>query len=230
VGDIALANGAELIVSTDPISLGVLAPPAQYGATFACGDYHSLGIHMQCGGGQGGFISTHDEMKYVAEYKDKMYGLTKTIKKGEYGFGNVLLDRTSFGSREKAKEYTGTSNALWALTAGVYLALMGPKGMEEIGQTIMQEAQYTAKRMSQLNGVKLTFRGPFFKEFLINFDDSGKSVREINKALLEYKIFGGKDISGEFPELGQSALYCVTEIITKEDIDRLVDALKDIIP
>lgn len=229
-GNIALENDAELIVSIDPISLGVLAPPAQYGATFACGDYHSLGIHMQCGGGQGGFIATHDEMKYVAEYKDKMYGLTKTIKKGEYGFGNVLFDRTSFGSREKAKEYTGTSNALWALTAGVYLALMGPKGMEEIGQTIMQKAQYTAKRMSQLNGVKLTFHGPFFKEFLINFDDSGKSVREINKALLEYKIFGGKDVSVEFPELGQSALYCVTEIITKEDIDRLVDALKDIIP
>jgi glycine dehydrogenase subunit 1 len=229
-GNIALENDAELIVSIDPISLGVLAPPSQYGATFACGDYHSLGIHMQCGGGQGGFIATHDEMKYVAEYKDKMYGLTKTIKKGEYGFGNVLFDRTSFGSREKAKEYTGTSNALWALTAGVYLALMGPKGMEEIGQTIMQKAQYTAKRMSQLNGVKLTFHGPFFKEFLINFDDSGKSVREINKALLEYKIFGGKDVSVEFPELGQSALYCVTEIITKEDIDRLVDALKDIIP
>jgi glycine dehydrogenase subunit 1 len=229
VGDIALENDAEFIVSIDPISLGVLAPPAQYGATFACGDYHSLGIHMQCGGGQGGFIATHDEMKYVAEYKDKMYGLTKTIKEGEYGCGNVLFDRTSFGSRERAKEYTGTSNALWALTAGVYLALMGPKGMEEIGQTIMQKAQYTAKRMSQLNGVKLSFHGPFFKEFLINFDDSGKSVKEINKALLEYKIFGGKDISREFPELGQSALYCVTEIITKEDIDRFVDALNDII-
>ena len=230
IGDIALENGAEFIVSTDPISLGVLAPPAQYGATFACGDYHSLGIHMQCGGGQGGFIATHDEMKYVAEYKDKMYGLTKTIKEGEYGFGNVLFDRTSFGSREKAKEYTGTSNALWALTAGVYLALMGPRGMEEIGQTIMQKAQYTAKRMSQLKGVELSFRGPFFKEFLINFDDSGKSVREINKALLEYKIFGGKDVSGEFPELGQSALYCVTEVMAKEDSDRLIDALKDIIP
>jgi glycine dehydrogenase subunit 1 len=229
VGDIALENNTEFIVSIDPISLGVLAPPAQYEATFACGDYHSLGIHMQCGGGQGGFIATHDDMKYVAEYKDKMYGLTKTIKEGEYGFGNVLFDRTSFGSREKAKEYTGTSNALWALTAGVYLALMGPKGMEEIGQTIMQKAQYTAKRMSQLKGVKLSFHGPFFKEFLINFDDSGKSVREINKALLEYRIFGGKDISGEFPELGQSALYCVTEIITKEDIDRLIDALTEII-
>ena len=93
----------------------------------------------------------------------------------------------------------------------------------------MQKAQYTAKRMAQLKGVNLVHPGPFFKEFLINFDDTGKSVREINKALLEYRIFGGKDISGEFPELGQSALYCVTEIIAKEDIDRFIDALKDII-
>jgi glycine dehydrogenase subunit 1 len=229
-GEIARENGAEFIVSTDPISLGVLAPPAQYGATFTCGDYHALGIHMQCGGGQGGFIATHDEMRYLVEYKDKMYGLTKTIKEGEYGFGNVLFARTSFESREKGKEYTGTSNALWAITAGAYLALMGPGGMREIGRTIMQKAQYAARRLSDLPGVRLAFRGPFFKEFLVNFDDSGKTVGEINRALLEHKIFGGKDISGEFPELGQSALYCVTEIITKEDIDRLVHVLEKTIP
>jgi len=228
IGRIAREDGAEFIVSTDPISLGVIAPPAQYGATFACGDYHPLGIHMQCGGGKGGFIATHDDMKYVSEFKDKMYGLTETVEQGEYGFGNVLFDRTSFGSREKAKEYTGTSNALWAITAGVYLALMGPKGMEEIGQTIMHKAQYTAKRMCQLRGVKHAFSGPFFKEFVVNFDHTGKSVREINKALLDYEIFGGKDLSGEFPELGQSALYCVTEIVTKEDIDKLSYALEEI--
>jgi glycine dehydrogenase subunit 1 len=228
-GEIARENGAEFIVSTDPIALGVLAPPAQYGATFACGDYHSLGIHMQCGGGLGGFIATHDEMKYLVEYKDKMYGLTNTVKEGEYGFGNVLFARTSFQSREKAREYTGTSNALWALTAGVYLALMGPEGMREIGQTIMQKAQYAARRFSDLPGVRIALQGPFFKEFLVNFDHSGKTVSEINRELLQHKIFGGKDVSGEFPELGQSALYCVTEIITEEDIERLVFALKKII-
>jgi glycine dehydrogenase subunit 1 len=227
-GEIARENGAEFIVSTDPISLGVLAPPAQYGATITCGDYHPLGIHMQCGGGQGGFIATHDDMKYVVEYKDKMYGLTKTVEAGEYGFGNVLFDRTSFGSREKAKEYTGTSNALWALTAGVYLALMGPQGMKEIGQTIMQKSQYAAKRISQVPGARLVYPGPFFKEFLVSFDDTGKTVSEINKALLDYKIFGGKDVSREFPELGESALYCLTEVRTKADIDHLVDALAEI--
>ncbi len=229
IGEIAKENGAEFIVSADPISLGVISPPALYGATIACGDYHSLGIHMQCGGGQGGYIATHGGMKYVAEYKDKMYGLTKTVKDGEYGFGSVLFDRTSFASRERAKEFTGTASALWAITAAVYLSLMGPQGMKEVGQTIMQKAQYGAKRLAQLDGVQLKFASPFFKEFVVNFDQSGKTVREINRSLLRFKIFGGKDLSGDFPEMGESSLYCVTEMTTREDINRLLYALKEIL-
>ncbi len=229
IGKIADKNGAEFIVYTDPISCGVLSPPAQYGATFACGDFHALGVHMQCGGGQGGFVATPDDMKYIVEFKDLMFGITETVKEGEWGFGEVLFDRTSYGSREKGKEFTGTTTGLWAITAGVYLSLMGPKGMEEIGQTIMQKSQYAAKQISEIKRVKLVFNTPFFEEFVVNFDETGKSVGEINKALLAHKIFGGKDISNEFPKFGQSALYCVTEIMTKEDIDKLVHALEEII-
>lgn len=228
IGKIASDNGAEFVVYTDPISLGAIAPPAQYGATFACGDFQPLGVHMHCGGGQGGFIATGSDMKYINEYTDLMFGLTETVKEGEYGFGEVLFDRTSYGSREKGKEFTGTTTGLWAITAGVYLALMGPRGMEEIGQAIMQKSQYAAKGISELKGVGPVFGGPFFKEFLVNFDDTGKSVQEINKALLDHEIFGGKDISTEFPEFGQSALFCVTEVKTKEDIDRLVHALEKV--
>jgi len=229
IGKAAQENGAEFVVYTDPIALGALAPPAQYGATLACGDFHSLGNHMQCGGGQGGFIATPDEMRYISEFKDLMFGITETVKEGEYGFGEVLFDRTSYGSREKGKEFTGTSTGLWAITAAVYLTLMGPQGMTEIGQTIMQKAQYAAKQISGLKGVELVFEGtPFFKEFAVNFDKTNKSVAQINKALLEHKIFGGKDISAEFPALGQSALYCVTEIMTKEEIDKLVSALAEV--
>jgi glycine dehydrogenase subunit 1 len=164
-------------------------------------------------------------MKYIAEFKDQMYSLTETVEEGEHGFGVVLFDRTTFGSREKAKEFTGTTTGLWAITAAVYLSLMGPKGMQEVGQSIMQKAQYAAKQISHLKGIKLVFPTPFFKEFLVNFDQTGNSVKEINKILLHHKIFGGKDISSEFSKFGQSALYCVTEIMTKEDIDRLVEAL-----
>ena len=112
VGEMAREAGAEFVVSTDPIALGVMAPPAHYGATIACGDYQCLGMHIQCGGGKAGFIACGDDIRYVSEFKDKMYGVTQTVEEGEYGFGHVLFGRTSFGSREKAKEYSGTSVAL----------------------------------------------------------------------------------------------------------------------
>jgi glycine dehydrogenase subunit 1 len=75
----------------------------------------------------------------------------------------------------------------------------------------------------------LGLSSPFFKEFVVSFDRTGSTVEKINRALLERKIFGGKDLSGEFPSMGQSALYCVTETKTKEDIDTLVGALEEVI-
>ena len=229
VGEVARAGGAEFVVYTDPISLGVVAPPAQYGATIACGDFQPLGMHMQAGGGQGGFIATGSDMRYVSEFKDLMFGITETVREGEYGFGEVLFERTSYGSREKGNEYTGTTTGLWAITAAVYLSLMGPKGMRETGQTIMQMSQYAARRIGALNGVELGIGTPFFKEFVVNFDGTGSTVKKINDGLLERKIFGGKDLSGEFPDYGQSALYCVTETKTKDDVDALVGALGEVI-
>jgi glycine dehydrogenase subunit 1 len=227
VGKIARENGAEFIVYVDPISLGIVAPPAQYGATITCGDFHPLGTPMTAGGGQGGFIATGDDMKYISQFKDLMFGIADTVEPGEYGFGEVLFDRTSYGSREKGNEFTGTSTGIWAITVAVYLSLMGPRGMEETGRTIMQMSQYAAKQLSKVKGVKLKFKSPFFKEFVLNFDKTGKSVAKINKKLLSKKIFGGTDLSKQFPELGQSALYCVTETKSMDDVQRLVGALKE---
>ena len=228
IGKIARGKNAEFIVYVDPICLGVLAPPAQYGATITCGDFHPLGMHMYAGGGQGGFIATGDGMKYISQFKDLMFGIADTVERGEYGFGEVLFDRTSYGSREKGNEFTGTSTGIWAITVAVYLSLMGPKGMAETGRTIMQMSQYAAKQLSKVRGVKLKLRSPFFKEFVINFDKTGKTVARINNALLKHKIIGGKDLSKEFPELGQSALYCVTETKTMDDIQNLVNAFKEV--
>ncbi len=227
-GKIARDHGAEFIVYADPISLGVVAPPAQYGATIACGDFHPLGMHMCAGGAQGGFIATADLMKYITQFKDLMFGITETSEPGEYGFGEVLFDRTSYGSREKGNEFTGTSTGIWAITAAVYLSLMGPKGIEETGRTIMQMSQYAAKHLSKIRGVKLKFPSPFFKEFVVEFPKT-KTIAKINKGLLNHKIIGGKDLSKEFPELGQSALYCVTETKTMDDIQKLVSAVKEVI-
>ena len=223
-------RGAICIVAVDPISLGVLAPPADYGGDIVCGDIQPLGMHMQFGGGQAGFIATRDEGRYVMEYPSRLFGIAPTSVPGEYGFGDVAYERTSFAVREEGKEWVGTAAALWGITAGVYLALMGPQGMAEIGKGIMSRSRYAMLQMNRVNGVRAPlFGSPHFKEFTVNFDDTGMTVAEINKALLARQILGGKDLTDEFPELGHCALYCVTEVHTKADIDRLVSALKEVI-
>lgn len=230
ISKIAHDAGALLVVGVDPSSLGVLAPPSHYGADIACGDLQPLGIHMNAGGGLAGFIASRDEEEFVAEYPTQLWGITETTKEGEYGFGDVSFERTSYASRENAKDFLGTQTALWGITAGVYLALMGPKGMQELGEGIMQRVAYAQKKLNEIPGVKTPlFNSAHFKEFIVNFDDTGKTVAEINRKLLDFEIFGGKDLSKEFPELGNSALYCITEIHMKSDIDRLVDALKKLL-
>ncbi|QCJ41015.1 aminomethyl-transferring glycine dehydrogenase subunit GcvPA [Bacillus sp. S3] len=223
-------NGSLMVVGVDPISLGVIAPPSQYGADIVCGDLQPLGMHMNFSGGQAGFIATRDEVKFVQEYPSRLFGIVPTIKEGEYGFGDVAYDRTSFALREKGKESVGTQTALWGITAGVYLALLGPDGMQEVGQTIMQNSQYAVQQLNQISGVagsRLT--SPFFKEFIVDFNQTGLSVEQINQRLLEKNIFGGKDLSQEFPEFGQSALFCVTEVHMKEDIDTLIQSIKEVL-
>jgi glycine dehydrogenase subunit 1 len=207
-----------------------LRPPVEYGADIVCGDIQPLGMHMQFGGGQAGFIATRDEEEYVAEYPSRLFGIAPTSVPGEYGFGDVAYERTSFAVREEGKEWVGTAAALWGITAGVYLALMGPQGMAEIGEGIMARSRYAMLEMNKLEGVKApVFQSPHFKEFVVNFDGTGRTAAEINKALLAQEIFGGKDLTKEFPELGNSALYCVTEVHAKDDIDRLVNALKEVV-
>lgn len=229
VAEIAHKHGAEVIVGVDPSSLGVLTPPGEYGADIVCGEYQPFGIHMQWGGGLSGFITSRDDKRYVAEYPSLLFGLTSTIEEGEYGFGEVFYERTSYASREKGKDFIGTTTALYGIAAGVYMALLGPQGMRELGEGIMQRVQYTIGLLSEIKGLKVpVIKSPSFKEFVVNFDGTGKTVAQINKALLDKKIFGGKDLSKEFPEYGNSALYCVTEIHTKEDIKKLALALEEV--
>jgi glycine dehydrogenase subunit 1 len=226
IADALRANGSVFIVGVDPLSLGVLAPPSQYGADIACGDIQGVGNHMYFGGALGGFIGTRDEEKYVMEYPSRLFGICKTERAGEWGFGDVAYGRTSFAVREQGKEFVGTAAALYGISAAVYLSLMGPEGMRELDQNIMQKSQYAMKKLSELEGVRLRFDAFHFKEFVVDFSTTGRTVGEINSALLAQGIFGGKDLGDDFAELEGCALYAVTEVLTREDIDRLVDALR----
>ena len=230
ISRIAHDLGAICIVEADPMSLGVLTPPADYGADIVCGDIQPLGMHMQFGGGHAGYIATHDDEAYVMEYPSRMFGIAPTSVPGEYGFGDVAYERTSFAIREEGKEWVGTAAALWGITAGVYLALMGPQGMVEMGEGLMSRSRYAMRHIDRIPGVRVpVWKAPHFREFVADFTDTGKTVEEINEGLLDRKIFGGKDLTDECPELGATALLCVSEAHTREDIDQLTAALKEIV-
>jgi len=230
ISEMAHQNGALAVVGVDAISLGVLSPPSRYGADIVCGEAQSLGVHMSCGGGLCGFIGSPDDQRYLAQYPTIMETIGPTENEDEFGFGWAIWEQTSYVKRELSDDFAGTSTGLWAITAGVYLSLMGPQGMVDVGRTIMQKSHYAIQRLSRIKGVKVPlFKATAFKEFVVNFDQTHKSVSQINKALLDKKIFGGKDISGEFPELGQSALYCVTEVTSKEEIDNLAASIEEIV-
>jgi glycine dehydrogenase subunit 1 len=230
IADLVHGQGALLVVGVDPISLGVITPPAQYGADLVCGDIQSLGNHMSFGGGMGGFIASRDEEKLVLEYPSRLFGISGTEVVGEHGFGDVAYERTSFAHREQGKEFVGTAAALHGITAAVYLSLMGPAGMRDLGVHLLQKAQYLAGRLRSLPGVKApALDAPFFKEFTVDFTGTGRTVAELNQALLQHRIFGGLDLSADFPALGQAALYCVTEQVSQEEIDRFITILDGIL-
>ena len=229
ISAIARKNGVETIVGVDPISLGILKAPADYGADIVVGTTQTLGVHMNTGGGVGGFIASRDEEKYVREYCTLNISITETRRQGEFGFGLSCAHQTSYGMREEGKDWTGTSTYLWAIAGAVYMSLLGPRGFREVGDLIIQQAHYAADRLGKIEGLRIVFPSGFFKEFVVDFSGTGKSVAAINAALRDRGIFGGKDLTSEFPELGQCALYCVTEVHAKEDIDLLADRLREVL-
>ena len=229
IGELAHAVGAEYVVYADPSSLGIAEPPADYGADISCGEIQPLGIHMSFGAGLGGYLATRQEEKYVMNYPHHLHNIFKNSK-GQFGYARALPERTSYYVRDKGVEYLGTCVGLWTVTAAVYLALMGPEGIRELGENILYKSNYAQRKLAGLKGVTLPYAASHsFMEFVLNLDGTGKSVAEVNKALLARHIFGGYDLSREMPQLGQSMLVCVTEKTALSDIDKLADALAEIL-
>lgn len=223
----ARAAGAETIVGVDPISLGILEAPGNYGADMVVGSTQPLGVHMYGGGGLGGFIASRDEPAYAREYPTLMLSIAETVA-GERGFGMMLMHQSSYGSREEGKDWTGNSTYLWAIANAVYMSLLGPAGFRELGELIVSRAHYAARLLDAIANVAVPHGTGFFKEFVVDFEATGKTVAQINDGLLQRRIFGGLDLSSHFPDLGQSALYCVTELHTAEDIETLAGAVQEV--
>lgn len=228
IAEFAHAKGALCIAQTEVASLGIVESPANLGADIVCGDIQPLGMHQQFGGGQAGFIACRNEVKILEQLPTYMYGICRTEEEGKYGWGRAMNYRCSHGSREKANEYFGTVAGLWAITAGIYLASMGPQGMYDLGASILQKTAYAIKVLRQIQDITVDPYGGCFQEFIVDYSDTGLTAAQVNKQLLDYGIFGGKDLSRDFPELGQSALFCISELTTEEEIEMLRSALSEI--
>ncbi|MEX2650197.1 MAG: aminomethyl-transferring glycine dehydrogenase subunit GcvPA [Alphaproteobacteria bacterium] len=217
--------GALLVVGVDPLALGVLAAPADWGADIVTGDIQPLGIHMQAGGGAAGFIATRDEERFVAELPTTLISAAPA-EGGGLGFAWSTPERTSYDTRHEATDYYGTTQWLWGIGAAVYLSLMGPKGLAELAEGIMQRTAYAAGALAGIKGVRVPHRDQaLFREFVLDLGPSGRTVAQVDRALLECGIVGGYDLSRALPALGQAMLVCVTEVHGKDDIDRLAGVL-----
>jgi len=231
IAHLAHEVGALLIASVNPVSLGLLAAPGEYGADIACGEGQPLGMTQSCGGATMGILAVNDSDRFLELMPSFMVGISNTSVPGELAFSwHTLWERMLYSTRDHARSFTGTSSWLWGISAAVYMALLGFEGIKQLGKTNMQKTHYAIDILSRIPGLKTPlFSSTHFNEFVINFDGTDKNVAAINKALFEEGILGGKDLTLDFPNLGQSALYCVTEVHQKEDIDRLADVLRKII-
>lgn len=223
----AHAHGALFLVGLDPTSLGILKPPGEYGADIVIGEAQPLGNPMNYGGPLLGIMACRDDMILIRQMPGRIIGLTTTQDGKRSGFCMTMQTREQHIRREKATSNICSNEALCALASAVYMSLLGPEGLRELGEIVLSKARYAMELISKIKGIKTpVFKSYHFKEFTVGFDKIGLSVKEVNDRLLERNIHGGKDISSEFPELGQTALFCVTEIHSKEEIQNLAEALE----
>jgi len=229
IGDATHRNDALFIVGVDPISLGILNPPGEYGADIVIGEGQPLGNKMNFGGPLLGIFACRGE-RLLRQMPGRIIGMTTTVDGSQRAYCMVLQTREQHIRREKATSNICSNEALCAVAAAVYLALLGPKGLKSLCRTILTKSQYAMKRLSEIKGLRTpVFDAPHFKEFTVNFERSDKTAEEIHRGLLRKRIHGGKIVSREFPELRETALYCVTEIHSRQAIDMLAESLAEIL-
>jgi glycine dehydrogenase subunit 1 len=229
IGSLVHEGGGLLVVGSEPLSLGVLKPPGELGADVLVGEGQPLGNHMNYGGPLLGIFACRGEA-LLRQMPGRIIGKTTTQDGKQEAYCMALQTREQHIRRAKATSNICTNEALLALAASMYLSLLGPRGIVDICSVILDRTNYAINRLRRIPGVAApAFNAFHFMEFVINFDRCSKKVSEINSALLEAGIQGGLDLSGYFPELGQSGLYCFTEVHSHEDIDMLADKLFQIL-
>ncbi len=214
------APGALFIVVTNPMSLGLFKPPADYGADIVVGEGQPMGIPLSFGGPYLGFFCTRRE--FMRRIPGRIVGET-VDRDGKRGYVLTLKTREQDIRREKATSNICTNQGLMALCSCVYMSVMGKNGIQQAAHLCYQKAHYAAEKVGGLAGWKVWKDKPFFNEFVV---ECPAPVNEINDYLLdEHELIGGYDLGRDYPALHDHMLIACTENNTRDEIDALVEAL-----
>ncbi len=215
IGKIVKGNMSGYVISAEPISMALLKSPGECGADVAVGEAQPLGIPLSFGGPYLGFITT--TKKHMRKLVGRVVGKT-TDTQGRDAYVLTLQAREQHIRREKASSSICSNQALCALTATIYMAAMGKVGMQDIAKQCLSKAHYLAQKMTEIDGFKLKYSAEFFNEFVIESKVPSDSI--IAKCA-QHNILAGLKLSDN------EILWCATETNTKEDMDRLLNILRE---
>jgi glycine dehydrogenase subunit 1 len=213
--------GALFAVAVNPMALGLLKPPGEFGADIVTGEGQPLGIPLSYGGPYLGIFATRQE--FVRKMAGRLVGET-VDNRGQRAFVLTLTAREQHIRREKATSNICTNQGLIALAATVYMSALGKNGLRQVAELNYHKAHYAARRLSELPGYRLWSDQPFFNEFILSCPIPASEVIE---QLLEYGILGGYDLGQDYPQLENCILIAVTEMISQSDIDLLAASLAE---
>ena len=210
------AKGALLVLVCDPISLGILKTPGEYNADVAVGEGQALGNNLYLGGPYLGYFACRGSL--IRKMPGRLVAVTADTR-GRPGYVMTLQTREQHIRRERATSNICTNQALCALSACVYLSLLGKTGMRKVAELCLQKSHYAADGICGVDGFTRKFDGPFFKEFVVT---TPRPAEEVVRRLLKKNILAGVDLGFFDSKLKNELLVCVTEKRTREEIDRLV--------
>jgi glycine dehydrogenase subunit 1 len=208
------------IVIPLPISLGIITPPGEYGADIVVTEGQTLGIPQSFGGPGLGILAS--KKQWIRKMPGRIIGRTQDIE-GKQGFVMTLQTREQHIKREKATSNICTNEGLCAIAACVYLTIMGPQGLKEVGELCYSKAHYLAQKIQEIPGFSLTYGVPFFNEFLVHTPITAEKVVQ---DLIKDRIFAGVPISKFYKDRENELLIAVTEKRTKEEMDYFIERLR----
>jgi glycine dehydrogenase subunit 1 len=213
--------GALLVFVANPMALGMFKSPGELGADIVVGEGQPMGIPLSYGGPYLGYFAVRTE--YVRKIAGRIIGETVDLD-GKRAYVMTLRPREQDIRREKASSNICTNQGLMALSASVYMSLMGKYGIRRVAELCFHKAHYAANQINALEGYTADLSKPFFNEFVVKCP---RPVSEINEHLYQHGMIGGYDLGKDYPHLKDHMLVCVTELNRRDEIDALVQALAE---